>query len=78
MRSVDALLDYVIMEIGNVPCGTVFSIKELFKGYEWKQISLNDRLHLGSLFLSFANNNPDRVMPLEKTSSNQQEFRICG
>ena len=78
MRSVDELLDYVVMEIDNVPCDTVFLVKDLFKGYEWKQIALNDRLHLGLSFLSYVNNNPNRIVLLEKTASNQQEYRISS
>lgn len=75
MFNVNDLLIIVQNEINNVKVGEVFLLKELFKGYEWNRIKISDRLLLGTLFLNYVNTNPDKIIALQKTSSNQQKYK---
>lgn len=75
MKTVNELLFYAENEISRVPTGAKFLVKDLFKGYEWNLIPIKDRLLLGSLFLNFVNSGTDAIVPLEKTSSGQQQYR---
>lgn len=73
---VSKLLDYAIEETKNLNNGEVFLVKDLFKGYEWNRIERHIRLRLGILFISYINANSELgVIPLEKTSSNQQKYK---
>jgi hypothetical protein len=78
MKTVNELLEYAQKELINVPEGLDFLVRDLYKGYIWKQIHIKDRLLLGTLFLNFANNNLDLITPIEKTSSNQQKYLKVG
>ncbi len=51
-------------------------MKDLFKGYEWNRISLNDRLLLGTLFLNYINKTNGKIKAIEKTSSGQQKYKV--
>jgi hypothetical protein len=72
---VNDLLIIAQNEINNVKVGEVFLLKELFKGYEWNRIKISDRLLLGTLFLNYVNTNSDKIIALQKTSSNQQKYK---
>ena len=73
---VNKLLNDAINEIKNLEDGEIFLVKDLFKGYEWNRIERNVRLRLGILFLNHVNSNIELgVIPLEKTSSNQQRYK---
>ena len=50
-------------------------VKDLFKGYEWKRILRSDRLLLGTLFLNYVNTVSGVIKTIEKTSSNQQQYK---
>ena len=75
MYNVDILLSIAQREIDNVNVGEVFLLRELFKGYEWNRIKISDRLLLGTLFLDYVNTKPDKIIALQKTSSNQQKYK---
>lgn len=75
MFNVNDLLTIAQNEINYVNVGETFLLKELFKGYEWNRIKISDRLLLGTLFLNYANTNADKIMVLQKTSSNQQKYK---
>lgn len=62
-------------ELNNVPSGTVFLVKDLFKGYEWNLYPKNVRLMLGTLFLNYIESENTSIHKLEKTSSNQQKYK---
>lgn len=68
---VNKLLEQAISEIDFVEAGEIF----LFKGYEWKRIPRSDRLVLGTLFLNYINAVSKAVVPIEKISSNQQQYK---
>ena len=67
------LLDYCIDEIKHLNSGDIFSVRDLFKGYEWSRYPLALRITLGTLFLNYASNS-DTVKPLEKTKQGQQRY----
>ncbi|SDM72065.1 protein of unknown function [Fictibacillus solisalsi] len=71
------LLKKALEEISHLHEDEEFLVKDLFKGYEWKRIPLNERLRLGVLFL---NEVMTRYEPsieiLEKSPSNQQIYKI--
>lgn len=70
------LLNQVKAEINNLNSGEIFLVKDLFKGYEWARISINERRNLGSLWLSVVNSDPTLgVQALDKTTSNQQRYK---
>jgi hypothetical protein len=75
MYNVNYLLTIAQNEINNVNTGEEFLLKELFKGYEWNRIKISDRLTLGTLFLNYVNTNPNKIVPLQKTPSNQQKYK---
>jgi len=78
MSDVNDLLEKAIYEIKFLKKGEIFLVRDLFKGYEWKRIPRNDRLLLGTLFLNHINRAEDGVMAIEKTSSNQQQYKIIN
>lgn len=70
------LLSSAIHELPYLNKGEVFLVKDLFKGYIWNRIEINERLRLGALFIDYINNNPSlNVKVLDKTSSNQQRYK---
>lgn len=74
--SLSLLLSQAQAELSNLKPEETFLVKDLFKGYEWARISLNDRRNLGSLFLSVIKSNPKLgVQVLNKTTSNQQKYK---
>lgn len=75
MSNVNKLLEQAISEIDFVEMEEIFLVKDLFKGYEWKRIPRSDRLLLGTLFLNYVNVVSKVVIPIEKTSSNQQQYK---
>lgn len=76
--SVNELLDIAKTEISNIKDNEVFLVRDLFKGYEWNRISRSDRLLLGTLFLNYIKSSKTGVVPIEKTSSGQQRYRMEG
>lgn len=75
VSNVNKLLEQAICEIDFVETEEIFLVKDLFKGYEWKRIPRSDRLLLGTLFLNYVNVVSKVVIPIEKTSSNQQQYK---
>ena len=75
MSDVNKLLEKAIYEIEFIKAEEIFLVKDLFKGYEWKRIPRSDRLLLGTLFLNYVNTVSRGIKPIEKTSSNQQQYK---
>ena len=50
-----------------------FILKDLFKGYKWNRLSVEQRAALGRLFLQLTNEK-NSVEATEKNSSNQQMY----
>ena len=72
--SANELLEQSIAELPKVESGQVFTVKDLFKGYEWNNQEINTRLHLGTLFVNYANDHDSLLEILGKTLSGQQEY----
>ena len=75
MFDANFLLEEAIIEAENVAEGEVFLVKDLFKGYIWHRIPLKDRLLLGTLFLNYVHKSNGGLRAIEKTSSNQQQYK---
>lgn len=75
MNDVNALLDEAIRETEYLNEGEIFLVKDLFKGYAWNRIPRKNRLLLGTLFLNWVNKTDDNLKAIEKTSSNQQQYK---
>lgn len=54
--------------------GETFLLKDLFKGYKWNRLAIEQRVVLGSLFLEKVKDKKS-VQALEKNSSNQQVYQ---
>lgn len=52
--TVNELLETAKKETENLLPKEIFSLKDLFKGYEWKRIKQGEKSTLGTLFLNFA------------------------
>lgn len=76
MSDVNDMLEKAVYELQFLKKDEIFLVRDLFKGYEWKRIPRNDRLLLGTLFLNYINRMEERVKAIEKTSSNQQQYKI--
>lgn len=76
MSDVNDMLEKAVYELRFLKKDEIFLVRDLFKGYEWKRIPRNDRLLLGTLFLNYINRIEERVNAIEKTSSNQQQYKI--
>lgn len=76
MSDVNDMLEKAVYELQFLKKDEIFLVRDLFKGYEWKRIPRNDRLLLGTLFLNYINRIEERVKAIEKTSSNQQQYKI--
>lgn len=72
--NINKLLDKAICEIDNLNVNESFSLKDLFKGYEWKRLNQGEKSTLGTLFLNYANSET-KIEVIQK-SSNQREYRI--
>ncbi len=70
------LLEIAKGELKNLNSEEVFLVRDLFKGYEWNRISRSNRLLLGTLFLNFIKSDDIGIVPIEKTSSGQQRYRL--
>ena len=71
------LLPVAIAELQNVPAGTVFVVRDLFKGYEWNAYPRDVRLLLGTLFKNYVNNIDvsTELIEMVKTEKGQQKYR---
>ena len=70
------LLEIAKGELKNLNSEEIFLVRDLFKGYEWNRISRSNRLLLGTLFLNFIKSDDIGIVPIEKTSSGQQRYRL--
>lgn len=72
---VNLLVKLALDETKNLELDEVFLVKDLFKGYVWNRIPLNNRLLLGTLFLNEVHQNKWDIEAIEKTSAHQQKYR---
>lgn len=70
------LLPRAMMEVSRLKQGEIFLVRDLFKGYEWNRLTLDDRRQLGRLFFDQVNGQKGAgVVVYQKTSSNQQRYK---
>ena len=74
MNTNEKLLQEALEEIKNLNSEEVFLVKDLFKGYIWNRIPLNNRLRLGRSFLYEVEKNSS-IIQLEKNVSGQQKYK---
>ena len=74
------LLERALNEIPNLNSNEKFLVKDLFKGYEWNRLSINERRNLGRFFFEESQNpylKNGTIVALEKNSANQQMYQKC-
>lgn len=72
------LLAQALREIQNLNSGEIFLVKDLFKGYEWNRLSINDRRNLGRFFCETSQNpylENGTIVALDKNNANQQVYQ---
>ena len=80
LMDVNDLLVYAIDESMRINKDEIFLIKDLFKGYEWNRLSINERRNLGRFFFEESQNpylKNGTIVALEKNSANQQMYQKC-
>ena len=62
--------------LADVPAGTTFMVKDLFRGYEWNAVPIGLRIRLGALFLAYAEGEGAAEITVcpEKSKQNQQKY----
>lgn len=76
MLNANELLEIAKEEIKNLKSEEIFLVRDLFKGYEWNRISRSNRLLLGTLFINYIKSTDIEIVPIEKTSSGQQRYKV--
>ena len=75
--TLEDLLSYAKTEVQNITADDAeFIVRDLFKGYEWKRISRNDRNVLGKMFFDWSKGSGSNIVtPTSKTQQNQQKYK---
>ena len=72
----NVLLAQALSEISYLKSKSIFILNDLYKGYVWREIPIEDRKLLGRLFFHEINSSSDYgITALDKTSSNQQRYQ---
>ncbi len=71
------LLDIAVNEVSKIKGGEEFIVKDLFKGYEWNRLTIEERRNLGRDFFRVELNQllVDVIVPIGKNSAKQQKYR---
>jgi len=62
-------------ELENLHTGETFIVADLFCGYEWRRISIENRKQLGKAFYAMVQNKTG-IQALGKTPQNQQRYVV--
>lgn len=73
-KNEDKLLKKAWKETKKLHEGESFLLKDLFKGYKWNRLAVEQRAALGRLFLEKASGKKS-VKVMEKNTSNQQVYK---
>ena len=74
--SLQELFDMAVHSLADVETGETFSVKDLFRGFEWNRIARGDRTRLGGMMLNYAGGDGASVLePVAKTPQNQQIYK---
>ncbi len=71
---VNILLEQAKNEMKNLKNNELVTLKDLFKGYEWKRITQGDKSKLGILFLNYAQQ--DEKISVAKVGNSWQYKKI--
>lgn len=72
---VNTLLLAAQAALQDVQPGEIFTVRELFRGFEWKRIPTGIRIQLGSVFYVYAQGAGSSLMTEHgKTKQNQQQY----
>lgn len=75
--SLDDLFSNAKLAISDLHPDEKFTVKDLFRGFEWNRIPKNLRTKLGMAFFRYANDEAsDIIQPIEKTPQNQQRYKL--
>ena len=70
------LFDAAIKTLPDVESDEVFTVRDLFRGFEWNRIEKGNRTKLGSMFYAYAQGTgASQIKPLQKTPQNQQLYK---
>lgn len=59
----------------DVESGEVFTVRDLFRGFEWNRLSKGTRIQLGSVFNSYAKGKGTDLVEIgKKNAQNQQQY----
>lgn len=73
--SLEHLLETATSTLSEVSSGEKFTVKELFRGFEWNRIGKSNRTKLGGMFYRYISEHPGlSIDPLGKTPQNQQIY----
>lgn len=75
--SLQDLFDIVVRTLDDVKPGESFTVRELFRGFEWNRIQKGNRTKLGSMVLAYSKNETGSsvLLALNKTPQNQQIYK---
>lgn len=75
-NSVEELLEYAISTLQEVSSeDNEFTVKDLFRGYEWNRISITNRKELGRQFIAYSKHEGAELLEARgKTPQNQQKY----
>lgn len=71
---INELLEYAINELSNIKKNETFTLKDLFKGYEWGRINQGNRRKLGTLFLNYAESKTNIM--IKENNKGQKIYKI--
>lgn len=72
---VSTLMQLAQAELAGLAQGEVFTVRDLFKGYEWNRLPMGVRRQLGNVFFAFAEGAGAALIDIgPKTPQNQQQY----
>ena len=71
---INNMLDKAVFELQYLKIEERFTLKDLFKGYEWKRMTQGEKSTLGTLFLTYARTNEQ--IRIYSSSNNQKSYSL--
>ncbi len=73
--TVSQLMQLAQAELPNLTQGEVFTVRDLFRGYQWNRLPKGTRIQLGNVFFAFAQAAGAALIDIgPKTPQNQQQY----
>lgn len=74
-KTIDELLKSAIATLPELRRDEIFTVKELFRAFEWNRIPVGNRTRLGIKFFAYVKDTDNStVKSLDKTKQNQQRY----